>query len=169
MRIIAIDPGFERLGIAVLEKLSGKDTLLYSSCFKTSPRDSFPERLHALTVEVETVITLHKPNALAIETLFFNTNQKTAMRVAETRGALISLAISRGLSVHEYTPLQVKIAVTGYGRASKSQVNAMVRRLIAITDNDKKIDDEIDAIAVGLTHCNTRSIPLDRARKSSLI
>jgi len=153
MKIIAIDPGFERLGIAVLEKRDGKEELLYSSCFKTSPRDSFPNRLHALTVEIESVITSHKPSALAIETLFFNTNQKTAMRVAETRGAIIALARSRGLSIYEYTPLQVKIAITGYGRAPKEQVAAMVRQLIVIDKKTAMLDDELDAIAIGLTHC----------------
>ena len=86
MRIIAIDPGFERVGIAVMEKLSGKESLLYSDCFKTPASSTFPDRLLMIGKEVEKLIRKWNPGALAIETLFFNSNQKTALRVSEARG-----------------------------------------------------------------------------------
>jgi len=151
MRILGIDPGYERLGIAIVEKRDGKEILVYSSCFKTSSSDPFPDRLHAIGREIERVINQYKPEALSIETLFFNTNQKTAMRVAETRGVIIHESSRGGLSIHEYTPLQIKIALTGYGRADKNQISFMLGKLLSL-DATKKIDDECDAIAAALTH-----------------
>lgn len=156
MRILAIDPGFGRIGIAVLEKKEGQETVLYSSCIQTKEKDLFNERLMTIRDAIKKIIETYSPTALAIETLFFNTNQKTAMRVAEARGAIILTASIAGLSVAEYTPLQIKTAVTGYGHAEKAQVEAMVYKLVQL-DNEKKLDDEIDAIAIGLTHLAHRS------------
>jgi crossover junction endodeoxyribonuclease RuvC len=151
MRIFAIDPGFERVGIAIIEKTSlKKDILIYSDCFKTSAKIPFCERLKNIGVELEKVIKKYKPIALAIEKLYFTTNQKTVMGVSEARGVMVYTASKNGLAVFEYTPPQIKIAVTGYGKASKEMVMSMVPKLI---DIDKKIksDDELDAIAIGLT------------------
>ncbi|MBI5005186.1 MAG: crossover junction endodeoxyribonuclease RuvC [Candidatus Lloydbacteria bacterium] len=150
MKVLAIDPGFERLGVAVLEGDASFPKILYSACFKTSPKDPFEKRLGYIGGEIISVIKKYKPEVLAIETLFFTTNQKTAMRVAEVRGAIIYLAVANNLSVSEYTPLQIKIAVTGYGRADKKQVIAMVTRLSSIKKG--ALDDEYDAIAIGITH-----------------
>lgn len=150
MRILAIDPGFERLGIAVLEGDASRPKIHYSACFKTSPKDSFEKRLEFIGKEILSIIKKFKPETLAIETLFFTTNQKTAMRVAEVRGAIICLAALNSLSVFEYTPLQIKIAVTGYGRADKKQIISMISRIAPIQKN--ALDDEYDAIATGITH-----------------
>ncbi|MCR4330522.1 MAG: crossover junction endodeoxyribonuclease RuvC [Patescibacteria group bacterium] len=150
MKILAIDPGFERIGIAILEKQNSKEHLLYSSCFKTSSGKPFATRLNMIGVEITRLTKEWKPDGLAIETLFFNTNQKTVMRVAEARGVIIYAATSLGLSLHEYTPLQVKIAVTGYGRATKTEVERMVDKLIEVKKTVTS-DDEMDAIAIGLT------------------
>jgi len=152
MRVLAIDPGFERLGIAVLErdKKTRKEILVHSECFKTKPSLPFSERLSLLGSRVREVIGKFEPEALAIETLFFTANQKTAMKVSEARGVVIYEASLAGLKIHEYTPLQIKVAVTGYGKATKNQVNDMVGKLIAVP---KKIssDDEMDSIACGIT------------------
>ncbi len=150
MRIIAIDPGYERLGIAVLEK-NKKEELIFSECFKTKAELPFIERLELVGREVARVIDEFKPEALSIENLFISTNQKTAMRVAEVRGAILYQARLSGLQVFEYTPLQIKTATTGYGRATKEQMMSMVRKLIVGAEKIKQ-DDEIDAIAIGLTH-----------------
>ena len=150
MRIISIDPGYERLGIAVLEK-NRKEELIFSECFKTSATLSFPERLELVGREMARVVTEHAPRALAIENLFISNNQKTAMRVAEVRGAILYQARLSGLAIYEYTPLQIKVATTGYGKASKEQMMTMVRKLISGTANITQ-DDEMDAIAIGLTH-----------------
>ncbi len=151
MIILSIDPGYERVGIAILEKIPrGKETLLYSECFKTSAKLPHPERLFLIGQKVHNIIEEWKPTCLSIEKLFFNTNQKTALAVAEARGVILYEATVADLSIYEYTPLQIKIAVTGYGRSEKKQIALMVPRLIVV---DKKIssDDEFDAIAIGLT------------------
>jgi len=151
MRVLAIDPGFERVGIAILEKdVGGQDILLYSTCFTTDKALLFEERLLLIGNEILRVINEYAPNALAIETLFFNTNQKTALRVSEARGVIIYTAMSSGLKIFEYTPLQIKIAVTGYGKAPKAQVALMTQKLVSI-NKELKYDDEMDAIAIGLT------------------
>ena len=151
MRIISIDPGFERVGIAIIEKTSlKKDKLVYSLCFKTSAKIPFYERLNKIGSEIESVIKKHKPEVLAIEKLYFTTNQKTAMGVAEARGAILYIASKNGLQIYEYTPPQIKVAVTGYGKASKEMIMSMVPKLIDIKI-DIKSDDELDAIAIGLT------------------
>ena len=151
MRIIAIDPGYERLGIAVIEKIEGgKETLLFSECFKTSAKIPFEERLLQIGDEIKKVIAEYSPTALSIETLFFTNNQKTAMHVSEARGAITYVAMAEGLKLYEYTPLQIKVAVTGDGRADKKAVTSMIRRLITIK-NPVEHDDEYDAIACGLT------------------
>lgn len=152
MRILAIDPGYERLGIAVLEKLpKQKEAALYSSCIRTPKTFAHEKRLLAISDAVAKIIARWKPEALAIETLFLHTNQKTVMPVAEARGAILVEAARAELAVYEYTPLQVKIAVTGYGRSNKRQVTAMVKKLINLPSK-KRLDDEYDAVAIGLTH-----------------
>ena len=151
MKIISIDPGFERVGIAIIEKtFLKKDVLLYSNCFKTTPKISLNERIKNIGDEVEKIIKKYKPEALAIEKLYFTTNQKTVMGVAEARGVIIYIASKNNLSIYEYTPPQIKVAVTGYGKASKEMVMSMVPKLINIEENINS-DDEIDAIAIGLT------------------
>jgi len=151
MKIISIDPGFERIGIAVIEKtFLKKDLLLYSNCFKTNPKIPLNERIKNIGNEIERVIKEYKPQALSIEKLYFTTNQKTVMGVAEARGVIIYVATRNNLSVYEYTPPQIKVAVTGYGKASKQMVMSMVPKLIDM-DSNINSDDEIDAIAIGLT------------------
>ena len=152
MIILGIDPGFERLGIAVVQKeKSVKEVLLFSECFKTSKVLEFPERLKLLGEELEKIISEYKPTHLGIETLYFETNKTTAMRVAEVRGTILYLAGKSGMKICEYTPLQIKSAVTGYGKADKKAVMTMVPKLIKIEGDKKMIDDELDAIAVVLT------------------
>jgi len=152
MKIIAIDPGYERVGIAVLEKVSGgKETLIFSECFKTLVKEKHEKRLDLIGTEVSKIIKKYKPEALAIETLFFETNAKTAMKVSEARGVMLYEAAKNDLVVKEFTPLEIKVAVTGYGKSDKGQVISMVNRLIKV-DKEIKHDDEYDAIAVGLTY-----------------
>ena len=150
MRIIAVDPGYDRMGVAVLEKENGKEKLLFSSCFVTEKSDSFGDRLGGLADNFKELIIEWKPDYCALEKLFFNKNQKTAMKVAETRDALMQVAYSQSLEVVEFAPTEVKLAVTSSGAASKAQVADMVKRLVTL-DHLPKYDDEYDAIAVGIT------------------
>lgn len=163
MRILGIDPGYERLGIAVLEKPRyakaprGKEKVIFSKCFKTSAKLEFNERLRLIGEEVKNIIKKYKPEILSIETLFLNTNQKTAMRVAEARGVVIYEAANAGMKIFEATPLQIKIAVTGYGRANKEQMVKMVKILADMEKSETRAeagqayDDELDAVAIALT------------------
>ena len=152
MKVLAIDPGYGRCGMAVIERVRGqKEILLYSDCVETSAKTDFPERLATISEECVRLMKKHKPDAVALEKLYFSTNQKTAMNVAEVRGALIGAAISFGIPVFEYTPAQVKSAVAGSGSADKTQVAKMLHALVKI-DKEIKLDDEYDAIAVGVTH-----------------
>ncbi len=151
MKIISIDPGYERLGIAVLEKeKGGKECVLFSECFKTSAKLDFPERLKLIGEQIREVIKKYKPDVFAIETLFLNTNQKTVMHVSEARGVLVYEGVKAGLKIFEATPLQIKVATTGYGRSDKTQIMKMVRILVDI-EKSKTSDDELDAVAVALT------------------
>ncbi|MEK7662292.1 MAG: crossover junction endodeoxyribonuclease RuvC [Patescibacteria group bacterium] len=157
-RVLAIDPGFERVGIAIIEKFAGKEKLLHSECFKTSAHNEFPERLKSLGIKVGNVIKEWKPDAFTTEKLFLSVNQKTAMRVSEARGVIIYEASKAGLPVREFTPLEIKMAITGYGKATKNQVSIMVRKLISFPDK-KALDDELDAVAAGLTFFAYQNYP----------
>ena len=152
MKILGIDPGFERLGIAILEKNKGdkKECILHSECFKTSKELDFPDRLLIIGQEVKKIIKKYKPEILSIETLFLTNNQKTVMHVAEVRGVVLYEAKNAGLRVFEASPPQIKLATTGYGKADKTQINKMVKILVEI-DSSKSSDDELDAIAIALT------------------
>ncbi len=145
MRVLGIDPGYDRVGIAIVEK----NSLIYSACFETSRDDIHADRLCAIAKEIERVTTEFQPNVLSIETLFFTNNQKTAMKVSEARGVILSEARKKGLSIFELSPLQVKMAVTSYGKSDKNQVIAMVKMLIKLPKKVAK-DDEYDAIAIAL-------------------
>ena len=151
MKVIGIDPGFERLGIAIVEKdKTGKELVLFSECFKTSALLDFEKRLFLIGEEITNIIKKYKPDTLAIETLFLNKNQKTVMRVAETRGVILYEAQKANLKIFNISPPCIKLAVTGYGRANKEQMMKMVRLLVNIK-SDKTSDDELDAIAIALT------------------
>ncbi len=156
MKILSIDPGYERLGIAIIEREPrSKEKLLFSECFKTSSKLPHAERLSLIQKEIEKVIKEYGPIEMAIETLFFSGNQKTALLVSEARGAIIATCKSAGLEVYEYGPGQIKLAVTGYGKSDKNAVIKMIPQLITINDTKKNLiiyDDEFDAIAVGITH-----------------
>ena len=164
MLILGIDPGFERLGIAILEKdkTEKKERVMFSECFKTSAKLDFSERLRLIGEEVRKITKKYKPEVLAIETLFLNTNQKTVMRVAEARGVVVYEASQAGLKIFEASPPQIKIATTGYGRANKEQIKKMVRILVDVNpvrgregsqrpSASNGTDDAMDAIAVALT------------------
>jgi crossover junction endodeoxyribonuclease RuvC len=157
-RVLACDPGFERLGVAVIEKEKAKEKLLYSDCIRTSALFPFPERLKILGLAVENLLKEYKPQAVALEEIYFEKNAKTAMQVAEVRGMLAYIAAKADLPVLHYTPLQVKVAITGYGKSDKRAVAHMVERLIALPKK-KRLDDELDAIAIALTSLASSRYP----------
>lgn len=149
MRILAIDPGYDRLGIAVLEGDASRPTLIWSDC--VMPKKGMREdRLAHVSRAVTSAIKKYAPDVLAIETIFFRINKKTAFGVAEARGAILAAAGITSVPVVEYSPQQVKNAVAGHGRADKGAVARMVPKLLVLPEK-KRFDDELDAIAIGIT------------------
>ena len=150
MRVISVDPGYERLGVAVLDGPTGNETYIYATCIQTSPQTPHAKRLAHIHTEFEDLLQTYKPDICASETLYANYNQKTVIQVSESRGVLLAAAANHNLQIEEYTPGQIKAAVTGHGNSDKQQVTTIVQRLVSLPDK-KRYDDEYDAIAVGIT------------------
>ncbi|MBP6924291.1 MAG: crossover junction endodeoxyribonuclease RuvC [Candidatus Pacebacteria bacterium] len=150
MRVIAIDPGYDRLGVAVMENTSEAEVLLYSTCIESARSDTLPDRLLTIGNCFVEIVKEYKPDSMAIETLFFNKNIKTAIGVAQARGTLLYLAKQSGCAVYEFGPQEIKTAVTGYGKSDKKGVIDMIIRLVKNAPL-KALDDEYDAIAIGVT------------------
>jgi crossover junction endodeoxyribonuclease RuvC len=151
MRILGIDPGIGRCGWGVIDTQGSKLTVQGYGCIETSSKKETPERLTEIYAEIINIIKTYKPESFAIEELFFNTNAKTAFVVGQARGVILLAASQSKLEIAIYTPLQVKMSLTGYGRAEKSQIGKMVKTLLSLKEIPKP-DDTADALAVALTH-----------------
>lgn len=154
MKIISIDPGYDRIGVAILEKDSLKkpfESVLFSTCIITDKKQSFYERMQYVQSEITHILDKYKPEQLAIEELYFAKNTKTALRVAEAKGIIVGIILDKNIPVTELHPNHIKIAITGYGAAKKEDILFMLPKLITI-DTTGKIDDELDAIAVGIAY-----------------
>lgn len=169
-RILGIDPGFGRIGYGVIEQTApptasaavrrsgGRDPArggagwraVSYGCITTNPKETFVERLKDLHEELVDLIKKYQPTRVAVEELFFFKNQKTVFEVAQARGVIILTAVEAGLPVDEFTPLQVKQAISGYGRAEKGQMQKLVAMLLGVKEPIKS-DDAADALAVALT------------------
>jgi crossover junction endodeoxyribonuclease RuvC len=166
MKILGIDPGYDRCGIALVERdaKTGKDTIVWSACTITKRTDAYHDRLKQACDAVEAAIISTKPDAIAMETLFFNQNTSTALKVAEVRGAMLHIAFTNSLGVVEVSPQEVKLAVTGSGNASKEAIAKMIPKIAKMLEPDRKrLDDELDAISVaiaGLSHARIHLRPL---------
>lgn len=154
MRILGIDPGFGRLGIGIIDVEKSGETYLYSECFETNPKDTFHTRLKTVGEKIASLCKEWQPNAASVETLFFEKNQKTAMHVAEARGVIVYELLQNFVPVFEYSPLQVKMALTGFGKAEKTQVAFMVEKILYL-ETKVRIDDELDALALAITHSSS--------------
>ena len=150
MKVLGVDPGYDRLGVAVIEKQDGEEVLLYSGCVETNKDTSLHDRLLVLGDAFQKLLDEYSPDVVGIETLFFNKNVKTAIGVAQARGIIIYLAKKAGCKVFDFGPQEIKIAVTGYGKSDKNAVIDMVKQLVTNVP-DKALDDEYDAIAVAVT------------------
>lgn len=157
MNIIGIDPGIGRTGWGVVSKEGQKITPVNYGCIETPPSQLMPDRLFALHKSLAEIINKESPVCLAIEDLFFNTNAKTALVVGQARGVVLLTAAEFNIPVAIYTPLQVKIAMTGYGRAEKAQIGQMVKIILKLQSVPKP-DDTADALAIALTHAFTAKI-----------
>ncbi len=153
MRILGIDPGYAIVGYGVIEYNLGKFCVLGCGAITTEADKPFPERLKSIYCDLNFIIDKYKPDALSIERLYFNTNTTTAIDVAQARGVIVLAAEEKGVEINEYTPLQVKQAVTGYGRAEKRQVMEMVKSLLSLKAVPKP-DDTADALALAVCHAH---------------
>lgn len=151
MRILGIDPGTGILGFGVIDVRKGKPTLVDGGVIKTPVHEQDAIRLQTIFEELTEIINLHKPDAMSVEKLFFARNVTTAMTVAQARGVVLLCGQQAGLAIAEYTPMQIKQAVTGYGKADKKQMQEMVRVLLNLKVIPKP-DDAADALAAALTH-----------------
>jgi crossover junction endodeoxyribonuclease RuvC len=164
MRILGIDPGYALLGYGVIDHVANKYSLVECGAVTTDKDTPMPERLCHIFDKLTWLIEEYKPEAAAIEKLFFNTNQKTAMNVSEARGAAVVACSKAGISVFEYTPLQIKQALTGYGRADKGQMQEVVRSILGLKEIIRP-DDAADAAAAAICHGNSASY-IDRVSKA---
>jgi len=153
-RILGIDPGTGIMGWGLIEKNGNSIKPLKYGCIRTRANSPQPERLAHIFASLSDIIEKNEPDEVAIEELFFFKNQKTIISVAEARGVAIMTAKQLGLPVFEYTPLQVKQALTGYGRADKSQIQEMVKTVCCL-DHCPKPDDAADALAIAICHGQT--------------
>jgi crossover junction endodeoxyribonuclease RuvC len=151
MRVLGIDPGFGRMGWAVLEGNKAKQVLVECGCLETSPDDSLNVRLEEIYDHVSELIKKYKTDEAAVEDIFYFKNQKTVIGVGQARGVILLAIVKNKVKCFNYTPLQIKRAITGYGQADKRQMQFMVRSLLGLKTKVKS-DDAADAIAVGLTH-----------------
>ena len=151
MKVMGIDPGTGRVGYSVVEKLNGKEALLDCGCFETKINSDLPSRLLLIYKFLKELIAKHSPDQFACESLFFATNVKTAFDVGAARGVILLAAEEAGLPITQYTPLQVKSSLTGYGKADKQQVQFMVTKILHLKETPKP-DDAADAAAIALTH-----------------
>ncbi len=157
MRILGIDPGFAIVGYGVIDYEKGKYKTVDYGKITTPAGMDMPLRLKEVYDGVLRLIELFKPDVLAVEELFFNTNVKTAIAVGHARGVIVLAAANSGLKINEYTPLQIKQAVVGYGRADKNQVQQMVKMFLGLKEVPKP-DDTADALAVAICHANSSSL-----------
>ena len=157
MIILGIDPGIAIVGWGVIEYERGQVRAIDYGSILTDKDLSVEERLRLIHEQLEAIINRHKPSCMAIEELFWNTNQKTGIVVAEARGVIICLAHRMGLDIFEYTPLQAKQAITGYGRADKKQVQQMVMYFLGL-DKVPQPDDAADGLAAAICHAHTAKL-----------
>ena len=154
MVILGIDPGYAIVGYGLIEYVGNRFRVFDYGSIQTKAGMPTNERLKIIYDSMTELIARHKPDAMAVEELFFNTNSKTAIVVAEARGIILLSAINAGIDIAEYTPLQVKQAVTGYGRADKNQVQQMTKALLGL-DKVPKPDDTADALAIAICHAHS--------------
>ncbi|MBX4188522.1 crossover junction endodeoxyribonuclease RuvC [Candidatus Saccharibacteria bacterium] len=157
MRIIGIDPGTGILGFGVIEVDGHKHQLVDAGVIRTPVKEDDAVRLQTIYEEITDIITDTKPQEMSVEKLFFAQNVTTAMTVAQARGVVLLAGMQAGLTIAEYTPLQIKQALTGYGRAEKKQMQEMVRVLLGLKEVPKP-DDCADALAAALTHATALKV-----------
>ena len=158
MRILGLDPGIATIGFGLVESSRGRHSLIRCGVITTPAHTSLASRLELIYDDLSQLLEAFKPDAVSVEELFFNTNITTGIAVAHGRGVILLACQKAGIKIYEYTPLQVKQAVVGYGRADKHQVQTMVKTILNLREIPKP-DDAADALAVAICHANTSDMP----------
>lgn len=161
MRILGIDPGLATVGFSIVDTEKNTMKLVTCGIISTPANTSLSSRLDRICSDLDELISTFKPDAMSVEELFFNTNITTGIAVAHARGVILLAAYRAGLEVFEYTPLQVKQAVAGYGRAEKKQVIEMVKRILNLPSAPKP-DDAADAVALAICHARSSTSLLSK-------
>ena len=159
MRVMGIDPGSKCTGCGIIDEVNSELKVVHWGSIKTKPRQSFPERLKFIYDELVAVIKEFNPDEIAVEDMFFATNVKSALKLGQTRGVAILSAVNEGKPVAEYSPLEVKQSVVGYGRAEKQQVQDMVTTLLRLKEKPETFDAS-DALAIAICHIHTATANL---------
>ncbi|MBP6882297.1 MAG: crossover junction endodeoxyribonuclease RuvC [Candidatus Levybacteria bacterium] len=154
MRIIGIDPGLGRLGWGVVQSVSNRQIAIRYGCIETDKDTPEEKRIEEVYSQLKAVIDELRPEALAVEQLFFGRNVTTAFMVGQARGVVLLLAAQSQIPVFEYNPGEIKVAVTGYGKADKNQIGQMVKAILKLSEIPR-LDDTTDALAIALTHSFT--------------
>lgn len=154
MIILGLDPGYATTGVGLIDFSGSKLTYIHHEAIITKSKTPFPDRLHAISKQLDDIITFYKPESVAIESLFFSNNAKTAIDVAQARGVMVLTSKQHNKSVYDYTPPQVKSGVCGYGNADKKQVQYMVKQLLNLKKTPKP-DDAADALAIAICHAHS--------------
>jgi crossover junction endodeoxyribonuclease RuvC len=155
MRILGIDPGLATLGFGIIDQQNNQLQVVDFGCILTAANVSFPQRIFQIHQQLTDILVKYSPNVVVVEELFFSKNVKTALQVAQVRGVIILTAMQNGHEVKEYTPLQVKQSVVGYGRATKDQIQKMVKVLLKLSEIPKP-DDAADALSVAICYAHSR-------------
>lgn len=157
MIILGIDPGYAIVGYGIVNFNLNNYNYIESGAVITNPKETISGRLEKIFDNIVDLISFHKPDVISVESIYFKNNQKTAIKVAEARGVILLAAKKSSIPIYEYTPLQVKSAVTGYGKAEKYQVMMMTKKLLHL-NNVPKPDDVADALAIAICHANYSNI-----------
>lgn len=164
MRILGIDPGYAILGYGIVDMRASRFSLVTYGVVSTDAGTEMPQRLKTIYSALMEIIGASQPDVAAVEELFFNSNAKTAIKVGEARGAAILACANSGLPIYEYTPLQIKQALAGYGRADKHQIQQIVKSILNMKEIPRP-DDAADAVAAAICHGNSSSY-IDRVGKA---
>ena len=155
IRILGIDPGLETTGVSILDVNNGKYQPVYLDCIITKRDKPASGRLKEIYFKIDSLIKEYHPDCMVVEEIFFNINAKTAMEVGQARGVSILAGSTNNIKIYEYTPLEVKQAITGYGRATKNQIKDMLKIILGVKENFlPRKDDAWDALAISVCHAN---------------
>jgi crossover junction endodeoxyribonuclease RuvC len=157
MRVMGIDPGSHCTGFGIVEEIKGVLHPVHWNSVRSSPKDTFPDRLKRIYDELVLAIEKFKPNVVSVEDLFYATNVKTVIKLGQTRGVTLLAAVNCGVEVAEYSPLEIKQSVVGYGRADKNQVRDMVTILLKLKEKPEPFDAS-DALAAAICHIHNAEL-----------